>query len=108
MDYRSFSPKYAASSSDASPFDGNFTCYAYYWQGKTIVDEMADEIDEGRSLYTLDACMDPGDELQPAIGFWETNFKHMTERVSVWLISNVVWVPTIKYVPWTLRMSQTV
>ena len=62
-----------------------FTHVLYYSlcpQGKKVVDEMTDEISEGRSLYTLDACMEPEDDEQPAIGFWEVNFKHMTERVS--------------------------
>lgn len=52
-------------------------------QGKKVVDDMTDEITEGRSLYTLDACMDPEEDGQPAIGFWETNFKFMTERVGI-------------------------
>lgn len=51
---------------------------------------MMSEIGEGRSLYTMDACLVPGENTQPADEFWETSFKQMTERVrgtSVFLYS---------------------
>lgn len=47
-----------------------------------MIDEMADEIGEGRSLYTLDACLELEEPGHPAVGFWEASFKQMTEKVS--------------------------
>lgn len=57
-------------------------------QGKQIVDEMSSEIGEGRSLYTLDACLEPEEEGHPARAFWETNFKQMTEKVNLTNFTN--------------------
>lgn len=51
------------------------------------MDQIADEINEGRSLYTLDACLqldangDPTGE-----GHWIINFRTMLERVSLQLV----------------------
>ena len=46
---------------------------------------MVDQIAEGRSLYTLDACVEPAENGHPAEGFWEANFKTMTEQVRMQL-----------------------
>ncbi|KAF6026705.1 hypothetical protein EB796_014977 [Bugula neritina] len=53
----------------------------YSSQGKQVIDEMLSEIGEGRSLFTMDACVDTDDSGQLPLGFWEISFRTMTERV---------------------------
>ncbi|XP_067931376.1 uncharacterized protein [Watersipora subatra] len=53
----------------------------YSSQGKVVVDQMLSQVAEGRSVYTLDACLEPQEDDHPACAFWETNFKQLTEQI---------------------------